>query len=85
MMTYNQWCSKMYDGRYTINTWPKHQAATLTKMSPAERIAWEILRDVTYRQGWKQEWHSFPPATQNEIFAAHVRIVETCLFGELHT
>jgi hypothetical protein len=80
-MTYNQWHTKMYDGRYTINTWPKHQKATLDKMSTAERIAWEILRDVKDRRGWRQEWDQFDTQIRNQIFAAHVKIVETCLLG----
>jgi hypothetical protein len=38
----------MYDGRYTINTWPKHQKATLDKMSTAERIGADVVRPLGF-------------------------------------
>ena len=76
-MTYNQWSRKFHDGKFT--DWPTHKAEVMVGMSLAERIAWSILEDVTDRRGWRQEWYLFPVTTQNEIFTAHVKIVQRLL------
>ena len=35
--------------------------------SPAARIVWTILNDVTSRKGWDDEWDSFDDEIQHDI------------------
>jgi hypothetical protein len=42
----------------------------------AERIRDAILRDVTDRRGWRQEWDGFHDDVQEEIRAAWLLLIE---------
>jgi len=41
-----------------------------------ERVAFEVLLDLTGRIGFKEVWEGVPPETQSEIFTATLLIVE---------
>ncbi len=74
MKTYTEWHEEFYNGDWT--DFEKQKAMIYPTMSTAEKIAWEILQDVTDRRGWSQEWDQFEDDIRNEIFATFVKIAE---------
>lgn len=45
-------------------------------MSKSEKIRDAILKDITDRRGWRQEWDQFDGDVQNEIRSTWLNIIE---------
>jgi hypothetical protein len=66
--------SEIYDKRWSDD--PNAGQALISNLPFAERLAWELLVDITDRRGWRHEWGRFDDDVKDEVFATHVGIIE---------
>jgi hypothetical protein len=73
-MTYSEFFEAYYEGDYAESE--AVHARVLAGMTPTERIAWNLLRDITDRRGWGQEWDGMDDEIHDQIFSSFVKIID---------
>lgn len=72
--SYTYWYDRFYGDDHAKRG---NALKVLSEMTTAERLAWNLLKDISDRCGWGMG--GFDDDVKDEIFAAHVKIISETL------